>query len=309
MPDNPGQPEPGSRPTTDFTAEYKNLLAERDALKKANEELESRVAACLAELAIAGRELTSEIEARHAAEDRVEELKRASQLADKRKDEFVSTLAHEMRSPLSAIASAVQFMRLQEPDDPRLRRARDAAERQVRHMARLLEDLLDISRITSGSIELQKERLELTPILNNAIETISPLIRERDHSLTLRAPELPLYVVADRGRFVQMIGNLLSNAAKYTPPHGQIQVIARSQGNFAEIRVSDNGIGIPADILPRIFDLFMRMDQSLNRTEKGLGIGLTLARRLAELHGGSVSAHSEGEGKGSEFVVRLPLSS
>lgn len=308
MPENPQKPETTDRGTTDSTARYENALLERDALKKANDELESRVAARAEELAIANQELMSEIKERRAAEERAEELNRALQLADKRKDEFLAMLAHELRTPLSAIASAVQFMRLQGPDDPRLRRARDAAERQVRHMARLLDDLLDISRITSGSIELHKERLELAPVLTQAIELIGPLIRERNHSVTVSPPPEPVYVEADRDRLVQMITNLLNNAAKYTPPHGQIGVSARSHGNLAEIRVCDNGIGIPADILPRIFDLFMRVDHPVNRVERGLGIGLTLVRRLAELQGGNVSAHSEGEGKGSEFVICLPLS-
>jgi PAS domain S-box-containing protein len=235
------------------------------------------------------------------------EAEEALREADRRKDEFLAMLAHELRNPLAPIASSVQVLNLLGPRDARLQYARDTIDRQVRHLARLVDDLLDVSRLSTGKVKLRKERVELAAVLARAVETSRPLIDARRHELTVTVPEGPVWVDADATRLAQVVSNLLNNAAKYTEEGGRIALAVGWEGGEAVLRVRDSGVGIPADMLARVFDLFTQVDRGLDRAQGGLGIGLTLVKSLAEMHGGRVSAHSDGPGRGSEFVVRLPL--
>ena len=226
--------------------------------------------------------------------------------ADARKDEFLATLAHELRNPLAPVRNAAHVLRMKAPDDPELRWGRDVIERQVEHLTRLVDDLLDISRIARGRLELRKERVELREVIRSAVEMSRPLIEQRAHELTVHLPEKPVYLQADSVRLAQVFMNLLNNAAKYTERGGDIRLTAEVADGSLVVRVRDTGAGIAADALPRIFELFYRADSSLERSHPGLGIGLSLVGRLVEAHGGSVVARSEGPGKGSEFAVTLP---
>ncbi|MES2355694.1 MAG: ATP-binding protein [Pseudomonadota bacterium] len=226
--------------------------------------------------------------------------------ASQRKDEFLAMLAHELRNPLAPIQNAVQVFALRAPAVPELQKACDMIERQVRHLTRLVDDLLDVSRITQGKVTLRKERVNLNETILAAIETCRQLIDGRGHHLDIHLPTPPVIVNGDAIRLAQIFGNLLNNAAKYTEENGRIAVTAKVEGSEVIVSVKDNGIGVPADILPSIFDLFTQADRSLDRSQGGLGIGLSLVKNLIELHGGSVEAHSAGSEKGSEFIVRLP---
>jgi signal transduction histidine kinase/ActR/RegA family two-component response regulator len=234
------------------------------------------------------------------------ELLAELQDSDRRKDEFLAMLAHELRNPLAPIRNGVQIYRAKGPDDPELSRATEVIDRQVRQMTRLVDDLLDVSRITRGRIELRRERVALAAIVDSAVEASQPLIQKRRHQLTVRIPAAPIWLYADATRMAQVLANLIHNAAKYMDQAGRIQLSAERQGEQAVVRIKDTGVGIPAAMLPRIFDMFTQLDSSRDRSEGGLGIGLTLVQSLVELHGGTVEAHSEGQGKGSEFVVRVP---
>jgi two-component system CheB/CheR fusion protein len=226
--------------------------------------------------------------------------------AERRKDQFLAMLAHELRNPLAPIRNAVELMRQVETGDPSFQPAREMVERQVKHLARLVDDLLDVSRINQGSIRLRKEVVDLGTIVQRAVEATRALIDSRGHELKVDLPTDRVRLEADPTRLEQVIANLLNNAAKYTMPGGQIRVQAAQDGNEAVVRVRDNGIGVPPDVLDRVFEPFVQSEGSLARSEGGLGIGLTLVRSLVEMHGGSVEAHSPGLGQGSEFVVRLP---
>lgn len=247
---------------------------------------------------------------RHAAhlEDTVNERTRELRESNRAKDEFLATLAHELRNPLAPIRNAVELMQHCNLGDPTLRRARDIIERQVGHMTRLIDDLLDVSRIQRGKIKLQKRPLDLAMAVANSVESCTPFINARHHELTVSLAPEPLVVLADATRLEQIVTNLLHNAAKYTEPRGRITLSAARDGDEIVLRVRDTGIGIAPEMLPRIFDLCFQADDSLERTHGGLGVGLTLVRYLAQLHGGSVQAFSAGLGQGSEFVVRLPHS-
>jgi PAS domain S-box-containing protein len=279
-----------------------------------------------------------------------EELRRlASELsaADRRKDEFLATLAHELRNPLAPLRNGLQVMRVSSGNEEVFDEVRTMMERQLGQMVHLIDDLLDVSRISQGKLELRRKRVNLSTALNNAIETSRTLIEIGGHQLTLVVPPEPIFVDADVTRLGQVFSNLLNNAAKYSDPGGLIEVVvseekvASDEGRVASektaiaesdslkltttplatplsplttnhsplvtVSVKDTGIGIPADMLPRIFDLFTQVDRSLEKSQGGLGIGLSLVQRLVEMHGGSIEAHSEGHGKGSEFVVRLPI--
>jgi PAS domain S-box-containing protein len=227
--------------------------------------------------------------------------------ADHRKDEFLATLAHELRNPLAPLRNSLEILRRNDCTKEIASDARSAMERQVVQMTRLVDDLLDVSRITRDKIELRKERLNLATILNAAVETSRPLLDAAGHKLTINLPTNPIFLNADPTRLAQVFSNLLNNSAKYTEAGGHIQLSAEQQGRDAVITVQDNGIGIPCDELAYVFDMFRQVDQSLNRAQGGLGIGLTLVRRLVELHDGTVNAQSEGAGKGASFVVRLPV--
>jgi PAS domain S-box-containing protein len=240
----------------------------------------------------------------------ITERKRAEQRlrdADQRKDEFLAMLAHELRNPLAAIRSAVAVLEQVEQPSGVPQRARQIIERQTRQLTRLVDDLLDVSRITRGHIEVVRERVDMAEIAERAVEMVRPQIDARGHQLAIALPDAPLHVVGDPTRLVQVVVNLLDNAAKYTPHPGRIELELRAEGASALVRVRDDGIGIPQEQLPRIFELFAQANPTLERSQGGLGIGLTVVRSLVELHGGSVQASSPGSHRGSEFVVRLPL--
>jgi signal transduction histidine kinase len=227
--------------------------------------------------------------------------------ADRRKDEFLAMLAHELRNPLAAIRNAGQVLLRTDGDALTRREATDILNRQVAHMARQVDDLLDVSRVSRGQIELRKERTELTAVVNHAIDVNRPLCETMGHELTVTLPPNPLYVLGDPIRLGQVMGNLLNNACKFTEKRGRILLSVEQEAAQAVIRVRDTGIGIATAELPRIFEMFAQVDRSLERTRDGLGLGLTLVKNLVELHNGAVEANSAGLGHGSEFVVRLPL--
>jgi len=250
--------------------------------------------------------VSQDITARKSMEDNLRSLAAELSEADRRKDEFLATLAHELRNPLAAISNAVQVLRHGGRDSKTVDSASEMLERQVGQVSRLVDDLLDMSRITQGKIELRKDHVELTPILDQAVETARALLESRHHDLTVTLPSGPIYLRADAARLAQVVGNLLSNASKFTDDGGHIGLAVEREGKNVVIRVRDTGIGIAAADLPRLFDMFTQVDTSLERSRDGLGIGLTLVRALVEMHGGAVEARSAGLGQGSEFVVRLP---
>jgi PAS domain S-box-containing protein len=226
--------------------------------------------------------------------------------ADKRKDEFLAMLAHELRNPLAPISDAVHIMKLSSLNETQLAWCSDVIGRQVEHLARLVDDLLDVSRISRGKIELKKERLEISTIVHRAIETSRPLLDARQHKFSVHLPSEPIYVEGDLVRLSQVVSNLLNNAAKYTDKHGSISLNVEPVYNDIFIRVRDNGRGIDPSSLSGLFELFYQVDRTIDRSEGGLGIGLALVKSLVTMHGGEVWAQSEGRGKGSEFVIRLP---
>lgn len=247
--------------------------------------------------------------ARRNAEKALTELRLAeAQLteADHRKDEFLATLAHELRNPLSPISNALQIMRSGPTNDkaPELLAMMD---RQVKHLVRLIDDLLDVSRISKGKIELRKENITLQSAIQDAIDASLPLIDSNAHLLTLDLPEKPLWLHADPTRLSQIVSNLLNNAAKYTPRRGRITLAARGEKGEAVLSVIDNGVGIPPDMLPHVFDLFTQVDRTLERSRGGLGIGLALVKQLLEMHEGKIEAMSAGPNRGSTFTICLPI--
>jgi PAS domain S-box-containing protein len=227
--------------------------------------------------------------------------------ADRRKDEFLAVLSHELRNPLAPIGYAVEILKKSDPMPPQMQKARDVIQRQVRQLARLIDDLMDVSRITRGTIGLRRQHIELRSIVNDAVEASRPLIEQAGHTLRVELPVEPVIVHADATRLAQVLMNLLNNAAKYTERGGHIDLSAAVAGETVEIRVRDTGVGIPPQNLQRVFELFAQEDRSLERSRGGLGIGLNLARRLVALHGGELEARSDGPGHGSEFIVRLPV--
>ncbi len=233
-------------------------------------------------------------------------LYRELQEADRQKNEFLSMLAHELRNPLAPIRNANELLRLQGNEPARVNWAQGVIERQVNHLVRLVDDLLDVSRLTLGKIRLSIDRVAMNRVVAQAIEATQTLLDQFNHTLDLHLPQHHIYITGDEARLTQIFVNLLNNAAKYTEPRGRISVAAEFDKGFATIRIRDNGIGISPELLPRVFDLFTQANRSLDRSLGGLGIGLTLVRQLVEMQGGSVEAFSEGLGRGSEFVVRLP---
>jgi len=227
--------------------------------------------------------------------------------ADRRKDEFLATLSHELRNPLAPIRSAIEVIRLARGDDELIEKARATMERQLAQLVRITDDLLDVARITQNKVHLHCEQIDLRVVLQSAIEATRPMIDAQAHALTVHVPERPIWIDADLTRIAQALSNLLSNAAKYTEPGGQITVAASANEEGATVTVTDTGIGIPRAMLPRIFDMFTQLQAHRDRTYGGLGIGLTLSRRLVQLHGGTITASSDGPGHGSQFTVRLPL--
>ncbi len=234
-------------------------------------------------------------------------IEEALKKADHRKNEFLAMLAHELRNPLAPIRSAVQVMQMEGSDDASVHAAREVVERQVQHLVRLVDDLLDVSRISRGKIALRLEPVDLASVVARAIEISRPLIDARKHQLEVALPGTALRVEADATRLAQVVSNLLNNAAKYTEEGGRIHLSVEQVAREAVLRVRDTGVGIPADMLTSVFELFTQVKSSLSRSQGGLGIGLTLVRSLVDMHGGKVQAMSDGLGQGSEFVVRLPL--
>jgi len=226
--------------------------------------------------------------------------------ADRRKDEFLATLAHELRNPLAPLTNTLEFLKRSSNQDASVRRGLDTMERQLEQLVRLVDDLLDLSRITHNRIELRKRPVELASVLRQAVLAAQPLADAARHTIEVNVPSEPVYLNADPVRLTQVFGNLLNNSCKYTPPGGTIRVTAQRDNQSAIVTVTDTGIGIPRDRLASIFDMFAQVDQTLERSQGGLGIGLTLVKRLVEMHNGSVEAQSAGEGHGSAFVVRLP---
>jgi len=226
--------------------------------------------------------------------------------ADLRKDQFIALLAHELRNPLAPLRSGLQVMRLASGDANAVAQARNMMERQLGHMIRLIDDLLDISRISQNKMELRRSRVLLTDVVSSAVETARPAIEAAEHELTILLPPEPVHLDADLTRLAQVFSNLLTNSAKYTERGGRIWLAAERQGGEVVLSVWDTGIGIPADALPRIFDMFSQVDRSTERSTGGLGIGLALVKGLVEMHDGTVTAASDGQGKGSTFTVKLP---
>jgi signal transduction histidine kinase/CheY-like chemotaxis protein len=271
-------------------------IAERDRAER------RRVEASLE----AEQRLRGEAASRTAVERELRE--RAEQLAaaDRHKDEFLAMLGHELRNPLGAVSNALQVLQAGGGAGAAGGRMLGVIERQVLHLTRLVDDLLEVSRITRGEISLRQEPLDLRAVVVRAVETAQPWIDQRRHRLALERPPEPLALAGDPMRLEQVFANLLHNAAKYTEPGGRIAVAVEREDDQAVVRVRDDGIGIPPELLPHVFDLFTQGDRSLDRARGGLGIGLTLVQRIVELHGGTIAAASEGAGRGSEFVVRLP---
>jgi PAS domain S-box-containing protein len=227
--------------------------------------------------------------------------------ADRRKNEFLATLAHELRNPLAPVRNGLQILRLASRDEDARERTRQMMERQLGHMVRLIDDLLDVSRITRGKIELRKERVDLTSVVHTALEASRSAVDAAGHELTVRLPEESIPLFADPTRVAQVVSNVLNNAVRYTPPGGHIGLTAGREGGQAVVRVRDNGLGIPREMLPHIFEMFTQVNRSLERSQGGLGIGLALVQNLVRMHGGTVEAHSAGLGRGSEFIIRLPV--
>ncbi len=243
------------------------------------------------------------------SETALREQAAALQESDQRKTDFLAVLAHELRNPLAPILTSIELLHLLGPQDAQVNQVRAIIERQVKQMVRLVDDLLDLTRIARGKLELRRKVFDVGQAVTQAVQTVRPLLEAQGHQLSVELPAEPILLEADETRIVQALVNLLGNAVKYTERGGQIVVSAAREGDEAVLRVRDNGVGIEAEMLSAIFNLFTQIDRSLPRAQGGLGIGLTLVRQLVELHGGRVSVHSEGPGKGSEFVVRLPAAS
>jgi signal transduction histidine kinase len=269
-----------------------------ELIRRVNLELEQRVRLRTAELDSLNRTLQSEVLERQRAEAAVRE-------ASQRKDEFLATLAHELRNPLAAVNSALQLLQPLPPDPAQVSELHQIMRRQVEQLVRLIDDLMDMSRISRGKLTLRRERVAIQDVIHAALDVSRSFVSAGNHELTIEMPREPVYVDADRVRIAQIVSNLLVNSAKYTPQGGKIVLRVVVEGRRVVIHVVDNGIGIPAEMLPRIFDLFTQVDSSKTRSHGGLGIGLTLVKTLVEMHGGEVQVASDGPGHGSRFTVLL----
>jgi len=251
--------------------------------------------------------LEREIADRKVAEAKLQEQAERLREADRRKNEFIAMLGHELRNPLAPIRNAVRIMRRLDAPDPTLQWAREVVDRQVDHLARLVDDLLDVSRIVQGKLTLKKALVDIATVVDQAVETCKPLLEARRHRFVIALPDQPVYLQGDGVRLAQAISNLLVNAAKYTPDGGEIGLTATRDNSELVILVKDTGEGIAPSLLPHLFEVFSQAERTLDRAQGGLGLGLTIVQKIVELHGGRVDANSEGPGKGSEFIVRLPL--
>jgi PAS domain S-box-containing protein len=251
--------------------------------------------------------VSQDITERKRMEDDLRRLAADLSATDRRKNEFLATLAHELRNPLAPMSNMLEVLKRADGNPEILRRAHDTIERQLGQMVRLVDDLLDLNRITHDRLELRRSDVELSSVIQQAVEVARPLIDSAGHKLSIDLPDEPIYLHADRARLAQVFGNLLNNSSKYTRPEGTISLSAKRVDSEVFVTVKDNGAGIPQDKLDSIFDMFMQVDRTSERSQDGLGIGLTLVKRLTEMHGGLIEAKSDGEGQGSEFVVRLPI--
>ncbi len=272
-----------------------------EEIRQANEQLEQRVAARTAELARLNATLLQEIAVRKEVEGALME-------ADHRKDEFLALLAHELRNPLAPLVTGLEVMHDLTGSSPEEEELRLVMARQVQQLVRLVDDLLDVSRISRGKLQVQRERISIHEVVAGAVDLCRPAMDAARHRFLSQLPSQELFVLGDRVRLMQVVGNLLINAAKYTPSQGEIELLVAPREGEVAIVVRDTGIGIPAEMLPRIFELFIQVDTDLQRAHGGLGIGLTLAKQLVEMHGGRIEVSSAGAGKGSEFSVFIPLS-
>jgi signal transduction histidine kinase len=268
--------------------------------KQHADELERRVRERTAELARTNEAL----EAQMAERIRAEEALRA---VDRRKDEYLSTLAHELRNPLAPIRNALEIMRLAGDASPTIEASRAMIDRQVKHLVRLIDDLMDVARISRGLIKLKLDSVDVGHVVSTAVESVRPFVSKAEHKLRVVVPDEPLTLRADPTRISQVLHNLLHNAAKFTDLGGEIQLLVAREGEEVVFRVKDNGIGIAGDMLEKIFEIFTQVDRRRDSVASGLGIGLSLVKTLVELHGGRIEARSDGLGKGSEFTVRIPL--
>lgn len=257
-------------------------------------------------IGVAANQATLVLERRQAESERLRLIGQLQDV-DRHKNEFLATLAHELRNPLAPIRNGLQVLRLAGDKQDTREQAQGMMERQLQQMVRLIDDLLDVSRITRNRLELRKERIALSAAVQSAVEASRPLIESFAHQLTIALPDEPIYLNADLIRLAQIIANLLTNAAKYTNRGGRIELSVRREGDEVVVSVKDNGIGIPPEHLPRLFEMFSQVASALERSQGGLGIGLALVKGLVEMHGGRVEVRSDGPGLGSEFIVRLPL--
>jgi signal transduction histidine kinase len=287
-----GQPAPPVRAT--------GLARVEDASRLTESELEAQLAVLQAERDRAERSLRSALIERDRARAALAD-------AERRQDEFLATLAHELRNPLAPIRSALQVMRLAEGDQATAAAARAMIERQLRHLVRLIDDLMDVSRITQGKLELRKERVDLANAIRLAVETNRSLLESKQHHLRIDSSPQSLYVEGDLSRLAQAFGNLLNNSAKFSDPHAEIRVRAVREGPLVAVTVADTGFGIQPEMLSRVFEVFTHVERPRAASHDGLGVGLALVKHIIELHGGTVSAYSAGPGAGSSFTVRLAL--
>jgi signal transduction histidine kinase len=303
-----------TRPVAAITDVARAVIARRDFTLRARRTTEDEIGV----LVDAFNTMLAEVGQRAAAlEDSNEALLKetgerrdaeaALRLADQRKDEFLATLAHELRNPLAPMVNAIDLLQAPNRDASITRTAHDMIARQLRHMVRLVDDLLDVSRITSGKLTVRKQVMDLAVVVNSAVDTVRPLFEQGGQTLEIELPGQPVYLHADPVRLAQVFGNLLNNAAKFSEPRGRVTLAATVVGSKVRVQVRDEGIGIAPDALPRIFDMFVQADNSVARLHSGLGVGLALAKRLVELHDGSIAADSPGQGRGSVLTVTLPV--
>ena len=294
------------------------LLRKADVLPEVENVIRRMTNVTILERPTSSRTLVSAIRAslrarirQYQLRDQVEALREAENAlrqTDRRKDEFLAMLAHELRNPLAPIRSAIHLLpKLVPAGDERVDSTLRMVDRQVRQLSRLVDDLLDVSRITRGRIELQCEVLDLSSIVTQALESVEPLMMEKRHFVQRQDPDCPLHVHGDRARLVQCLSNMLGNSAKYTDPGGRIRIEVRQQGEQAVVVVEDNGIGMSQELLPKVFELFVQSERSLDRAQGGLGIGLSVVKQLVDMHHGEITARSAGAGRGSTFEMRLPL--
>jgi signal transduction histidine kinase/CheY-like chemotaxis protein len=303
-----------TRPLESVTDVARQVMQRRDyGLRvpgKESGEIGVLVAAFNEMLAEIGRRSDALQEANATLEHEMQVRERAEQaliLGDRRKDEFLATLAHELRNPLAPIRTGLDILRLRSGDAQATQRATDIMERQLRQMVRLVDDLLDVSRINTGKFTIKSGRVELKAVVNDALEVVRPYIDLHGHELQIDLPDRPVFLNGDATRLAQILSNLLNNAAKYTNRGGRVSLQATVDDRTLVVVVADTGIGIPPDLLDTVFEMFVQVDSTLERSTAGLGVGLSLARKLVELHGGTIEAHSAGLGRGSQFVVRLPI--